>query len=453
VDPGAPRPAPSFETDVAVRDPPPNRDGAVARGAGRLRIVVGLATLVMFGLSWPLWVEAGSEGFPRVPFALRLAPTPPSVSWALFAVLVGSVAAATVGIAWRKALGLALVVLTFLILQDQHRLQAWAYQFGIVALLLAALPAAQALALTRWWYVATYAYSGLSKLDVSFCRELGERFLTTAVRPFGLVPEAWPAAVRGAAILAMPAWEIAVAIGLSFPATRRQGRAGAAVLHGALIAILGPMGMEHSTIVLVWNAAMMAEVWVVFSPALEGTCDVGRGGRTSAIGWLARAGFLVGVILPLGERSGYCDAWPAHALDASHVERTDVFLHEDELSAYPAEVVRHVRAIDPGPWRRLDLTGWSRAVRGVPVDPQARACNGLAEALAARYGDHRLIRVIQWGRADRWTGRRSRVALLGLEEIRRQGDRYRLNAHPAPGLGASDGPGRTGPGPGPTPRP
>ena len=74
-------------------------------------------------------------------------------------------------------------------------------------------------------------------------------------------------------------------------------------------------------------------------------------------------------------------------------------------------------------------------MRGVPVYPQARACNGLAEALAARYGDPRLIRVVQWGRADRWTGRRTQVALLGLEEIRRQGDRYRLNAHPAAATG------------------
>lgn len=114
-----------------------------------------------------------------------------------------------------------------------------------------------------------------------------------------------------------------------------------------------------------------------------------------------------------------------------------MFLHEDELGAYPHGLRRHLRAIGPGPWQRLDLTAWSRALRGVPVYPQGRACNGLAEALAARYGDHRLIRVVQWGRADRWTGHRDRVALLGLEEIRSHGARYRLNAHPAPGFGPS----------------
>jgi hypothetical protein len=198
---------------------------------------------------------------------------------------------------------------------------------------------------------------------------------------------------------------------------------------------------------------MLAEVWIAFGPDLRRRPEAGRVERASAPGWLARGAFLVGVVLPLGERSGYCDAWPAHALYASHVERTDVFLHEDELSTYPPEVVRHVRATGPGPWRRLDLTGWSRSVRGVPVNPQARACNGLAEALAARYGDHHLIRVVQWGRADRWTGRRTQVALMGFEEIRRQGDRYRLNAHPARDIGVSGGPGQGDSGPSPTPGP
>ena len=52
-------------------------------------------------------------------------------------------------------------------------------------------------------------------------------------------------------------------------------------------------------------------------------------------------------------------------------------------------------------------------------------------SLAARYGGRLLIRVIQWGRADRWTGERTSVECLGLDAVRRQGDRYRLNAHPA----------------------
>jgi hypothetical protein len=325
------------------------------------------------------------------------------------------------------------------------------YQFGIVGLLLAALPAGRALRLVRWWYVATYAYSALSKLDASFCRELGASFLNAAGQPFGLDCPHWPSGARNAAILAMPGWELLVALLLSIPVTRRLGRACALILHGVLVLILGPWGMGHSAIVLVWNAAMAVEVWVAFNPDRAQLQETYAVEPRSASGWLAELALVIGVVLPLGEGFGYCDSWPAHALYASHGERTDIFLHEDDLGAYPPEVRRNVQASGPGPWRWLNLTGWSRELRGVPVYPQARTCNGLAEALAARYGDRRLIRLVQWGRADRWTARRTQIALLGLEEIRRHGDTYWLNAHPvepsAPAAGASQGQGNVEPGP------
>jgi 4-alpha-glucanotransferase len=407
-------------------------------------VVLGIATLTMLGLSWPLWGMLPCAGFPRVPFASGLVEPPALVARGLFALLLGALAAATIGIAWRCGLALSLGVLTFLVLGDQHRFQAWVYQFAMIALLLAALPDAPALALTRWWYVATYAYSGLSKLDASFCRELGPRFLDTACRLVRLDCGSWPAAGRTTMILAMPATELLIALCLSVPAAWRLGRVGTLVLHGALIALLGPWGMGHSTIVLIWNAAMLIEVWIAFAPRLALAPPRPRNaGRValnvlSPVGWVARGLWLVGVILPLGERFGACDAWPAHALYASHVERTEVFLHEDELESYPEAVRRHAGGNALGPWRPLDLTGWSLAVRGVPVYPQARACNGLAEALALGYREHRLIRVVQWGRAELWTGRRDRVELLGVEAIRRWGEQSRWNAHPACGVGVEE---------------
>ncbi len=197
--------------------------------------------------------------------------------WLLFGLLLASIAATMAGIVWRATLGQSLALLTVLVLQDQHRFQSWVDQFLIVGGLLATLSRVQGVVFARRWLIALYCHSGLSKLDVSFCRELGLTLLTTAVHLFDL------------------------------------------------------------------------------------------------------------------------------------------------LVANPGS----------GPWLRLDLTGWSREARGVPVYPQGRACNGLAEGIAARYGGRLLIWVVQLGRADRWTGRRTSVESLGLEAIRRPGDRYQLNAHPA----------------------
>ncbi|AGA27198.1 MauE/DoxX family redox-associated membrane protein [Singulisphaera acidiphila] len=395
----------------------------------RLRIALGLATLVMLVLSWPLWTNR--DGFPRVPFVAGFPELMGLASFLAFAALLAALAFTTAGIAWRGSLTLGLGILLVLILGDQHRFQPWAYQFLMIGLLLVCLPPAHALTYGRWWFAALYVYSGLSKLDVSFCNELGNLFLVTAVRPLGLEPAAWPAPARMAAILAMPLWEIGVAVALIVPKTRRLGLAAALVLHTALLWILGPWGLRHSTIVLVWNGAMMVEVAILFgsTPAVSDEGDASK--RRRWVGIPARVLFWAAVILPLGERWGWLDAWPGHALYASHVERTEVFLHDAQWEELTPELQSHLQAPGPDSWRRFDLTAWSRAARGVPVYPQGRACNGLAEAIAARYGGRLLIKVVQWGHADRWTGRRSRVECLGLEAIRRLGNGYRLNSHPA----------------------
>lgn len=410
--------------------PEPGAPDPIGRAVARLRAALGLATILMLVLSKTLWVT--TDAFPRVPFLKGIPEVPAEASWGVFGLLLVTIAAAAVGLAWRASLGVSLAILGVLVLGDQHRFQPWVYQYAMTALLLATLPNDKALGFVRWWYASLYLHSGLSKLDLSFVEEMGPLFLNTIARLVGLSPSAWPQAWRTAAIVAMPAWEIVVAALLVIPATRRAGVVGAIVLHATLLAVLGPFGLRHSGIVLVWNAAMIVEVVFAFGPRLNsGLLPSAAGVRFGrGVRWL----FWAGVLLPFGERSGWLDAWPSHALYASHVERTEVYVLDDESEEWPEEVRRHLGNAGGTPWRRLDLTGWSREVRGVPVYPQGRACNGLAEALAARYGGRRPIRVIQWGRADRWTGRRDRIEVIGLDAIRGQGGRYRLNARPDGGF-------------------
>lgn len=391
----------------------------------RLRRTAALATAGMMLLSWPLW--AGGEDFPRVPFARMLHGPPVAADLAMALVLLSGLVATGLARRWKPWYAVSVVALAWLVLNDQHRFQPWAYQYVMTVLFLSALPRGEGLRYARWWFVALYAHSGLSKLDVSFCNELGPLFLRAALGPFGVDPARWAGAWRNAAVLAMPIGELAVAAALAFPKSRRLGRWGAVGLHAGLIGILSPFGLRHSTIVLVWNAAVLTEVWIAFGPDLAHE-------RNPSVSWWrvpVRLVFWAGVILPLGERWGVFDVWPSHALYASHVERVVVSLHESELSEWPPEIRRHVlEGQGGGPWRVLDLTGWSREVRGTPVYPQNRAGLGLAEALAARYVG-RFVRVVAYGPADRWTGRRRRVEAVTLGAIRALGDTFLLNAHPA----------------------
>ena len=398
---------------------------AIDRTSRRYRLALCGPTLLMVGLSWPLWVD--DADFPRVPFSSRMPVLAPWVSRLVLGGIAGSLAMAALGLAWRRTIRISLALFVFAILQDQDRFQPWAYQYAIIGLAMASLSEGRALRMARWYVVGLYFYSGLSKLDASFCRELGPTFLSAALGPLGISTAGWSESTRNLAVLAMPGFEIAVAILLLSRSTRRVGLAGAIAQHAALVFVLGPWSLGHSTIVLVWNVALIVQDVLLFGPA-----EIPLGfERQTWPGLVARLVFRAAMVLPIGERPGFCDAWPAHALYSSHGERGDVFIHEDDAGRFPEAVRRRLGPVDATPWRRLDLTAWSLDVRGTPFYPSGRAANAVAEFLEARYGGPQPLRVVQWSRASILGARRDRDESVGLRAIQRRGDRFLLNAHPA----------------------
>jgi hypothetical protein len=197
--------------------------------------------------------------------------------------------------------------------------------------------------------------------------------------------------------------------------------------------ILGPWNLGHSTIVLVWNLAEVVENLCLFaSTEIPGDPE-----PETWRSWPARLIFGVAMVLPMGERWGLADAWPAHALYASHAERSEIFIHEDDAESLPETIRKCLGPVNATPWRRLDLTAWSRSVRGTPLYPSGRVGNALAEFLSTRVGVQQPIRLVQWSRADFWDGRRLRDESLGLRAIRRRAERFFGNAHPAGSLDPS----------------
>src|SRR5262249_51650233 len=136
---------------------PPSGPDPAETALARLRATLGVATLVMLGLSWPLWVQGGT--LPRVPFVAGVPAAPLPVAWAAFVIVLAAIAAAAVGIRWRASLAFAVAILAILIVQDQHRFQPWVYQFLMLSVILVSLPPAQALAYSRWWFAALYVHS------------------------------------------------------------------------------------------------------------------------------------------------------------------------------------------------------------------------------------------------------------------------------------------------------
>ncbi|MFO0956267.1 MAG: hypothetical protein U0800_02240 [Isosphaeraceae bacterium] len=393
------------------------------------RVAYVTATLIMLGLSWPLWVEPSA--LPRVPFFAGLPTSTPAVSWALFLGILGLLAASVLGDWPRRTLAASAVLLAGLILQDQHRFQPWAYQAIVMALALSIAGRGGGLSLCRAFLIGLYLHSGLSKLDVSFLRELGPAFLGAGGRLLGLDPAGLPGWARTALILAMPAAEIAVAVGLSFRKTRRVGMIGAVLIHAILIALLGPWALRQSTIVLVWNLSVMAQVAILFGPPSTPRSDTPIPAQPAAFRAAAVAiGILL--VLPFVERLGWFDSWPSFALYASHAERLEVRIavtDEEELGTSASSCLFPI----PGtPWKRLDLTAWSRSVRGTPAYPQNRANVGLALGVLGRPGRPITFRAILQGRAHPISGRRDAEEIDTFADLESRAGRYRLNARPAP---------------------
>ncbi len=222
----------------------------------RTRRLVGLAGLVLMGVTWRLWFMPAA--FPQVPL----------VSWG-GAYLSGATfwEPASWGLrSWRYCffrnaalvadLASWLFVGAFagMVLLDQHRLQPWAFEFLILLVVMAILPAARAVPCLRLVVVSIYLHSGLSKLDASFLTTHGETFVAVLAGSVGWDFAEWPESARRLFVAALPLGEIAVAFGLCFRRTQKPAVWATFLMHASLLWILGPFGLGHQPGVLIWNA-------------------------------------------------------------------------------------------------------------------------------------------------------------------------------------------------------
>jgi uncharacterized membrane protein YphA (DoxX/SURF4 family) len=398
----------------------------------RLRIALAAATLAMVGLSWPLWIDLND--FPAVPFVRWFPDYPLRWSWLGLLALASGLVAALSDRLGRVGLVLSIAVMIWLVLGDQLRLQPWVYQYLVMGSILATLPPRSALAFIRLYLASMYLHSGLSKLDAPFISEMGLLFVQTLGRILPFDPRRLIPPGREAFVLVLPAFEIVVAILLLIRPTRVVGYLGLVLIHATLLLILGPWGLGHSAIVLVWNVALAVEEFFVFWPI--------GGGEPKRLVWswrekLLGVPFALVLIGPFLERIGVLDSWPSHALYASHCERSAIVIQGERFLSLPDAL--RIAAV-PRHWLKdtwdLNPTQWTRAVRGVPAYPQARYVNGLAEWLAGRVGAQdsvrpaSSIRVNHSLRPDLTTGERGSLGAQDLELIRDEGDHFWFNAHP-----------------------
>ena len=406
--------------------------------AALLRRTIGLFGLALVAATWRLWTP--QTVFPQVPLFRAAGELPAWCEWLGAAGMVVGLAGALAAPRGRWATA---SLVTFaasaagMILVDQQRLQPWAYQFILLALVLALAEPRGAFALLRLLVVSFYFHSALTKLDYTFLHTLGQQFLAALVGTCGLSGDDWSAPVRLAGAAVFPVGEMLVAVTLLAAPTRKIGLAGAITLHVLLLVILGPWGLDHKPGVLVWNVYFIVQDLLLFWPA-RGPAATGGvpDALASKVPWPACALVGAAIVLPFLEPVGWFDMWPSWGLYAPSAERVALEVHRREVDRWPEELRGYLEAsADPRePWMRVRLDRWSLDVLGAPIYPQNRVQLGLAAGVAARFGFGHRVRVVRFDQAARFTGKRHYAVFRGLVQLESAGDEYFFNARPRSNL-------------------
>jgi hypothetical protein len=410
-----------------------------------------ISCLALIAVTWRLWTP--QTVFPQVPMFAWLCQAPAwldwfSISW-LLAGVVGlaispSIAARQGRYLESYSLTSILLSLLMLVSLDQHRLQPWAYELGIMCIVWRGFRApAKRIQWMQWILISIYFYSSFGKLDFEFLHTVGQQMLSALLGLLGLEATQLPASLRLMLATTFPLFELAIAGGLLFPRTRRIAGTLAIAMHLGLIATLGPLGLNHRPGVLVWNIQVAIQVYWLFvvkrelQPAAADAAlsdnDSSTGeGLSKAFQVLTQLLLTLVLVLPLSERLGIWDHWASWALYAPHSSRIRVEIAPSAAHRLPPSLRNLLREESDSEhelllWTPVPIEMWSLQTLDCPIYPQARFQLGVAEFLAHTIGESAPLRATLLGTASRFTGQREQIVLEGLPDISAAGSRFSLN--------------------------
>ncbi len=439
-----------------------------ARTPGQLLRLLAISALLLCGLTWTLW--GGQTVFPQVPFADWLTSAPLWWDTILRLVMCGALLA-TAGLpagtrAARRSVLIAAAAMSALILLDQHRLQPWAWQFLILAVLIGTATADRALVMARLFVVSIYAWSAWSKIDVGFTAEHGRYLLDGLLAPLGRSTRWWSAESVQYAAMLMPGGELLTALLLAVPQVRRAGIALSIVMHSALLVALGPWGHQHEPAVLVWNGYFILQNLLLFGVRIPSSAEVANPEHAASplppiepepqppasdtvapadvrphVGQspaLAHIGPLIAwgaILLPLLEPWGLFDKWPSWSVYSARTPHMVLFVNREAEHRFPPEWQSALQPAGPQMpgMLRFRYERVSLEQLGAPVYPEIRYVCGVTLAVATRHQLGDGVTLIVEVPASRWTRQTRHSSFHGVKAIRRECSRFFLNALPRTG--------------------
>ncbi|MEM8665985.1 MAG: hypothetical protein AAGG48_00610 [Planctomycetota bacterium] len=392
-----------------------------------------VANVFLIALTWRLWFPPLNGTYPNVSLLGPSLIIPVWVGW----IASGGVLCGLTAIALQRGrrnlfwwIVVTASVLGFCI--DQHRLQPWAYQTAIYAVIFATLPRRECQRCLIIIASSVYLFSALGKFDFQFLHTVGQDFLQTLAKPIGGLPDDWTLQTRTRCALIFPITECMIGLGLLIPKTRHICAIAVMAMHATLLGVLGPWGLNHSLGVLGWNLLLFLQAYFLFFQSRSELDQWKQPQASKEVGSRLANHFcavLVAfvVIAPLTERRGYWDHWLSWSLYSPHTSRVELQLHQTVLANLPDQLQRFTDSDPDGDgWHQLYLGDWSLDTRGVPVYPQARYQLGLSirllDALDQAKSEDGIRGRIR-SASDRWSGKRADTQLSGLQQLQETGNK------------------------------
>lgn len=396
-----------------------------------------VAFAILLAVTYPLWLGPSglvTRRYPTIPLVSGLTPYLSvwnTVGWV--GILLGLV------LQWfprpnRQRFGAFTIAMGLLIsvMGDQHHLQAWAYQFLLVALLVAwgSSDARVTIRRLRWLVASIYVYSAISKWDASFAGSLGPQMLDAIFQSMGLPLPAIADPAKGLLTMLLPTGEFLIGIGLLTGRYPRVVVAFGVLMHLILMVVVGPLGWGQQWGVSIWNLFFIFQAVVLFWPVdtqKDGDVRSVENSRPKVLKW-GDAVLAFAVLFPLAEPMGYCDHWLAWELYAPRTSRVQVFIASVDAEQLPEEVRGFLRDDQQG-WRELDLADWSLSSRHAPVYPEDRYQMAVGLSLERWLPGDRSVRFLWRSAANRITGKREERWLRGFDEARQFSNRFFWNVN------------------------
>lgn len=356
------------------------------------------AFFVLVGVTWPLWL--GHSTFPQAPAFNWLTAVPHSIDGpffvaALVSAIVGRVLFRSPRFFWLSETA-SLIVMSAL---NQHRFQVWSYHLCLAGVIATCSTPRNAIARLRWLTIGIYGWSAFSKLDTGFASGIGRTLWTGLLTAVHLAPSSLPESLNRIAPWCMPAGELAAAVALALPRTRRIGLALASVMHLSLLLAVGPFGLGHEWAVQLWNLLFLAQNFLLFG---RGSAAPSTEREASTVAdRLGLCLLLSALAMPAFQPWGYWDIWPSWAVYSARGGWTTTFVHHDDIEKLPNAVRPFVGEPPPlSDWHPIDVDAWSIRELHCPVYPQPR----FRLAVAATLSRYARIQVERRTRPNRWSG-------------------------------------------------